>query len=245
LPDEIQLGKKIESFRSEIKKIDKPISSYGSPRSGSPLFDTNGVVLPGILKKGYSHNLAKTGTNVFGGVQLKKIIELVQQPYVLELGTNTGLSGCYILSALTQPHLTTIEGSPDLCEIADSNLSRVSDQYDIRNEMFQDSINYFTSADKKFDIIFIDGQHEEKATLLYADLVKPICNDFSILIFDDIYWSEGMNNAWKKIVSSDSFSLTIDLGTRGIAILDNSLSTKEHFSVTRFTGKPLFNRPGW
>ena len=60
----------------------------------------------------------------FGGIQLKRIIDAFGHGNVLELGTNTGLSGCYFLSSENTEHFYTIEGSPDLCKIADINLKK-------------------------------------------------------------------------------------------------------------------------
>ncbi len=74
---------------------------------------------------------------------------------VLELGTNTGMSGSYILSARRAPHLTTVEGSPDLCAVAEHALKE--------HDLFDDALDALAAEGKRFDAVFIDGQHEERA----------------------------------------------------------------------------------
>ena len=52
-----------------------------------------------------------------------------------------------------------------------------------------------------------------------------------ILIFDDIHWSEDMNEAWKIICSHKSVTLTLDLFQFGIVFLKKELS-KQDFIIS-------------
>ncbi len=243
------LGKKVELLRNEVARNykEKNVATFASPRSGSKLFADDGSVIPGKFVESVKGGFARTGTGIENGIQLKKIIESIKASSILELGTNTGLSGCYFLSSKNNPYLHTIEGSSELCDIARSNLSEISQNFFVDNSMFDESIDSLIGEGKKFDLAFVDGQHEEKATLHYAQKLKKVVKKGGGILFDDIYWSEGMNNAWLKILKDDDFSLTLDLGTRGLCILKDNINidNKLHFSVTEYTGKPLFNREGW
>jgi len=50
-----------------------------------------------------------------------------------------------------------------------------------------------------FGFIFIDGHHEEQATLNYFEEIIPYAGQNAIFLFDDIYWSIGMNRADRRI----------------------------------------------
>ena len=46
------------------------------------------------------------------------------------------------------------------------------------------------------DFIFIDGHHDEQATIGYFEQVRPWLADRNAIVFDDIDWSDGMRAAW-------------------------------------------------
>lgn len=243
------LGNQIEDLRKDVseKYKDTNVSTFASPRSGSKLYSEDGSVIPGQFLESSKAGFAKTGTDIVNGIQLKKIVESMRANSIIELGTNTGLSGCYFLSAKNNPFLYTVEGSSELCEIANINLSTINKNFFVDNSLFDDAIDSLAKENQIFDLAFVDGQHEEKATIHYAQKLKNIIRKGGGIIFDDIYWSEGMNNAWLEIMKDNDFSLTMDLGTRGLCILRDkeNLKKKSHFSVTKFIGKPLLYREGW
>ena len=55
-------------------------------------------------------------------------------------------------------------------------------------------------------------------------------NNNTIFIFDDIYWSEGMQRAWKYIKEHHKTKVTLDLFFVGIVFLKSELSN-EHFKI--------------
>jgi hypothetical protein len=46
---------------------------------------------------------------------------------------------------------------------------------------------------------FVDGHHDEHATLGYLDLIEPKLLAPRVVVFDDIAWSEGMQRAWATL----------------------------------------------
>ena len=245
--DDKSLGQLVESFRKKIVSDHqgKKIETFGSPHSKSELFDEKGKIKPGDYGPRPAEGVARTGTAIFGGLQLKKIVESIGGGRVIELGTNTGLSGCYFLSSNMPVELVTIEGSKKLCEIAEKNLINISNNFQVLNQMFDDALSDLINKKEEFDIGFVDGQHEKKATLFYAQELKKIVKPGGIIIFDDIYWSEDMNNGWNDLIKDKDFSATIDLGNRGICILDKEEETKKHFCLGDYIGNPLVYRSGW
>jgi hypothetical protein len=56
-------------------------------------------------------------------------------------------------------------------------------------------------------------------------------NPGTILIFDDIHWSEEMEEAWNEIKKHSSVKLTIDLFFIGIVFLRPEQRIKQHFVI--------------
>ena len=79
-------------------------------------------------------------------------------------------------------------------------------------------------------MVFIDGNHSEKATIKYFDESIKYSDQKTILIFDDIHWSSGMEKAWSHIKKSQNTIVTVDLFFIGLVFLDQKLS-KENFII--------------
>ena len=83
------------------------------------------------------------------------------------------------------------------------------------------------------DFAYIDGNHTKEATINYFNLLLPKCNENTVLIFDDINWSEGMREAWQHIKTHERVKLSIDLFFIGIVLFRKEQKQQEHF-VVRF-----------
>ncbi len=243
--EEKRIAKMIEAYRSQVILTTKDLHSFSSPHSGTFKKGTNGHAIAGPYSSNSAKAHAVTGVNMKGGILLKKITTGLAARRILELGTNTGFSGCYFLSCPQVEQLVTIEGSKDLCEIADLNLRRISDKYKIMNMLFDDAIDQLSHNDEKFDCVFIDGQHEREATWHYTKRVMPLLNNGGSIIFDDIYWSDDMNRFWKEICMSLDFSITIDLHSKGVATLRSGEESKMFYNICEYVGRPHIFRKGW
>jgi hypothetical protein len=58
----------------------------------------------------------------------------------------------------------------------------------------------------------------------------PKVHEGSLLIFDDIYWSEGMKEAWSEIKANPQVSTTVDLFWIGLVFFKSG-QAKEDFLV--------------
>ena len=79
---------------------------------------------------------------------------------------------------------------------------------------------------------FIDGNHNKKSTIEYFEIILKKSNNNTILVFDDIHWSNKMEDAWKYIKESKETTVTIDLFFIGIVFLDKKLSKEDY--IIRF-----------
>ncbi|WP_449437588.1 O-methyltransferase [Pedobacter steynii] len=82
----------------------------------------------------------------------------------------------------------------------------------------------------KLDFVYIDGNHRKEATLNYFNWCLPKVHENSLLIFDDIYWSKGMKEAWEEIKNHPDVIVTIDLFWIGLVYFRKG-QAKEHFKI--------------
>ncbi|HYK46905.1 MAG TPA: class I SAM-dependent methyltransferase, partial [Parafilimonas sp.] len=78
---------------------------------------------------------------------------------------------------------------------------------------------------------FIDGNHRKEPTTHYFNMLMTKTNPSSILVFDDIHWSNEMEAAWEAIKCHPSITLTIDLFFIGIVFLRTEQKVAEHFTI--------------
>jgi predicted O-methyltransferase YrrM len=84
---------------------------------------------------------------------------------------------------------------------------------------------------ESLDFVFVDGNHRYAPTVNYFNLLKPKMREHSILIFDDIHWSQEMEAAWEEIKKDESISLTIDLFFIGIVFFRKEQLVKQDFTI--------------
>ena len=154
------------------------------------------------------------------------LTDMFQATSYLEIGTNLGVSGSYLISALMQHggKLITMEGHPDFCAIARTQFKSLTDQqgFEVIEGMYRLTFPLVMKRDVIFDMAFIDGNHQKEATLSYFNALKPKLADRAILIFDDINWSVEMQEAWEQIKRDPIVNYAVDLFRLGIVVIDKS-----------------------
>ncbi|MDA8594974.1 class I SAM-dependent methyltransferase [Flavobacteriaceae bacterium] len=158
---------------------------------------------------------------------LIKIIQYFNSHKVLELGTNVGL-GTYALK-LGSPEsvIMTIEGNTELSNFSQGQFEKLKlKDINVLNNEFSEGLK---KLDKEsFDLIFIDGNHQYESTLKYFNWALGHLNENGLIIFDDIYWSNQMTQAWEEILNDDRIHLSIDFFNLGI-IMKRPKQRKQHF----------------
>lgn len=161
---------------------------------------------------------------------LFQLVKDTESHEILEIGTNLGISGSYMLEAVKGRggKLTTMEGLPQLCEIANRQFSKIvpNTQFRIIQGLYDDTFPNLLKKERGFDLIFIDGNHKKDPTLYYFQSLKSLMGQTAIFVFDDIYWSEEMTEAWQIIQNDPDVNFSIDLYMMGIAIIDKGESVK-------------------
>ena len=150
---------------------------------------------------------------------------------IIELGTCLGLTTAYLASAAPKANVISIEGCPETASVAQENLSKL----DIENVSllvgnFDRLLPEVIAGLDELDFVFIDGNHRKDATLDYFKMCLPKLRQSSIMIFDDIYWSSGMKEAWEEIKRHPEVTVTIDLFWIGLVFVRKG-QVKEDFRI--------------
>lgn len=140
------------------------------------------------------------------GLFLFRLVREWKPRRVLELGTNLGVSSCYMCAALdlnaNEGRFLTIEGDPTLASVARKNIGRISDSpVDVVQGRFQDVLPEALDVLGSVDLVFIDGHHDEEPTYSYFQTIRPYLTGDGIAVFDDVYPLSPVRRAWKRIVN--------------------------------------------
>ncbi len=115
--------------------------------------------------------------------------------------------------------LLTLEGDPAKARIAQDNLKQLGlGRVTVRVGRFQNVLPGVL-AESPVDYAFIDGHHDEQATLQYFKLIAACTRQPGLLVFDDIWWSQGMRRAWDTIRMDQKVRLSCNLGSMGLCLL--------------------------
>ena len=163
---------------------------------------------------------------------LFRIVQYYQPVSILELGTSLGITSSYLAKGNEHGNVFTCEGSSTIATIAQKNF----EQLQIKNIRliqgdFAKTLQPLLNEIGKVDLAFIDGNHRKAPTLEYFTKLLNSSTLNTILIFDDIHWSEEMEAAWYEIQQHPSVTLTIDLFFIGLVFINPDFKIKQHFSI--------------
>lgn len=153
--------------------------------------------------------------------------------HMMELGTSLGLTSSY-LSAAAGDHgrVVTLEGAPAIAAKAGehfkglglANITQVTGDFD---EKLPEALSIMS----KPDLVYVDGNHRLEPTLRYFELFREQCGENGIIVFDDVHWSKGMEQAWDTIKKDPAVTCSIDLFFIGIVFFRRSFKEKVDFMI--------------
>lgn len=158
-----------------------------------------------------------------------RIIYFYKSKSILEMGSSIGLSSLYLGSVFPDSHVDVLEGNPHFIKFA-KRLAKFNniDTLHFHEGKFYDVLDDVLER-KKYDLVFIDGHHEKKATYDYYKKIHSHLHKDSIVIFDDIYWSKGMKELWEMIKVETEVTHSIDLYFMGIVFFNNK--SNKHIKI--------------
>ncbi len=162
---------------------------------------------------------------------LHRIALFQKSEVIIELGASLGITTMYFAAASPQAKIFTLEGCPETAKVAGENFSEARfNNIHIRSGNFDDTLPALLRQINTPDLVFVDGNHQKDAAIRYFDLLASCSSEKTIIVMDDINWSEGMKEAWKVIKNREKVMTTIDLFMLGIIFFDSRLS-KQHFRI--------------
>jgi predicted O-methyltransferase YrrM len=163
---------------------------------------------------------------------LFRMVRYYRPENILELGTSLGITTAYLACGNAAAKLYTCEGAEQIATIAQNNfkLLAISNIALVTGD-FEKTLPPLLWAINKINFAFIDGNHRKDPTLRYFQQLLAHANENTLLVFDDIHWSAGMEEAWAIIQRHPAVTLTIDLFFIGIVCLSTDIKAKQHFII--------------
>lgn len=214
---------KLNSIRKKLlqnaESID--ITDFGA---GSKKLNSNTRKIKDIAK----HGIAPKKQAEF----LYRLINYFNPQTIIELGTSVGLSTLYLAKAKPSAKVYSLEGSETLVNFSNQlfkqqdckNIELLSGNF---NNTFPQLLNKITTV----DFLYIDGNHAYEPTLSYFNLALEKINPQSIILIDDINWSDDMQKAWIEIKQNEKVTLSLDFFHFGIVFFRPENKQKEHFML--------------
>ena len=160
---------------------------------------------------------------------------------MLELGSSAGISAAYLASGRGCRRLMTLEGSPILARLAQATLDEIAPGASVIEGLFDNGLDHvfaaLDQADAGLNLVYLDGHHDEVATLHYVARLLPRLRPGALVILDDIYLYEEMWRAWNRIRTMPGISVAVNLGRFGLFTCNEGHVRPEPFDLSRYTGR--------
>ncbi len=219
LPADVK--KKIASIRKELYQKNENLKLFQ---------------LGGKNRKVHEHSTAgkyiqSVSVSSTEGSLLYGLVQYFKPTNVIELGTGAGIGSMYMTSADENIPLYTIEGNADMYSIA-SDIFKKYRYFNIhiQHGTFDEALPSTLKRAGSAQMVFIDGDHTSHGLFRYYNQIRPFLTKTSILILHDIYWSDDMQMAWKKMISLPDVTVSIDVFYFGILFFRSDIA-KQHFKL--------------
>jgi len=161
---------------------------------------------------------------------LGRIVNYFESENILEIGTSLGIATASMSLAHSNANIITLEGCKNTAEVTKNTFKTFNlNKIDIIIGNFKDTLPEVLQKNT-FDFIYFDGNHQKEPTIDYFEQCLNHCHNDSIFIFDDIYWSIGMKEAWNNIKEHPKVTVSIDMYYWGI-IFFRKEQPKQHFTI--------------
>ena len=197
----------VEIYRSELRKNNRVIETI----------DLGAGTKSGRQRKTIGSMAKVASVSKHYGKLLYCLAGYYKPDCIIELGTAFGISTMYLALGNPQARVITVEGNPQLAEMAHKNFAANNiNNITLINSTFENAITQLNREINSRTLVFIDGNHTLQATLQYFNLFGKAPDSNNIIVFDDINWSHDMKLAWNTITESVNDGLMVDLFQMGI-----------------------------
>ena len=213
----------IETGRQKLLKQSAAIEveDFGA---GSAIIKTNKRVVADMAKSSLK--------SVKYAQLLYRIVNYYKPQVILELGTSFGITTSYLAAANANAKVYTIEGSAAIADIAQKTFKRIDlKNIELTTGDFDNTLPALLAKLNTIDLAFIDGNHRKEPTIDYFRQLAARSGPGTILLFDDIHWSQEMEEAWALIQQDPCVKLSIDLFFIGIVSFNPGINHKQDFLI--------------
>lgn len=150
---------------------------------------------------------------------------------ILELGTSLGITTLYLSQTDTAAKIATLEGCPNTANIALETLQKAGvDNVKIVTGNIDETLACALSEYSTLDLVFFDANHRKEPTLRYFEMCMKKAGPHTVFVFDDIYHSLEMTEAWEAIRADKRVRVTVDIFYMGFVFFNPDLQ-KESYKI--------------
>lgn len=211
----------IEQRRQQLRASRQPITT-----------ETRGA--PSVANSGNTRTVGHVARHSLStpkfGRFLYRLTQFQPSRTTLELGTSLGVTTLY-LSADPNNRVITLEGCPETTRLARQTFDQQQRKnIDLRAGDIDHTLPQLLSEIDTVDLVYIDANHRKEPTMSYFRQLLPKVHSESVLVFDDIYWSFEMMEAWRAVRTHPQVTLSVDLFDAGVLFFC-PLATQEHYTL--------------
>lgn len=148
---------------------------------------------------------------------------------IVELGTSLGVTTAYMAAMDSRNRVVTFEGCEAVANIAKENWKALNIN-NIECRVGEIDVEELVGDIEHLDVAFIDANHTYVSTCEYFDVLAGKVSEKSVIVVDDIHYSEEMEKAWKAICADERVTSTIDLYQMGLVFFDKHY-WKRHYTM--------------
>lgn len=227
---------KIEALRDElnVSRREIAITDYGA---GKPVLalSSDDMAKGRVVRRTIGEVCIGASKSRFWSLLLFKLVRKFKPRLCLELGTCLGISASYQAAAMKlngAGKVVSLEGASSLASLAGEHLSRLGlDNATVVVGRFQETLAQVLASNVQFDYVFIDGHHDEQATVGYFEQISPRLDSRAVVVLDDISWSAGMRRAWDTVVGDHRIGVALDFRQIGVCLMEPALADKQTLSI--------------
>ena len=173
------------------------------------------------------------------GRLLFRLVDFLKPDSLLEMGTSLGIGTLYQKFAARNAPMISLEGCPQTAERARHHFDVLHrSEVDVRVGPFDETLPRALADLGKVDWLFNDGDHRYEPTLRYFELTLPHVHADTVLAFDDIHWSDGMERAWCELRVHPRVRLSVDFYHCGLLFFREEQREVEHYDLAPALWKP-------
>lgn len=171
--------------------------------------------------------VSRIGIRCNFGRMLYRLAKFSKPSQIIELGTGSGLAAGFLSKGAPEAQVYTVEIDPARIKFASNALTQLQlENLHILQQDFDEYISRSGNISTPF-LVFMDGNHRFEPTLKYFDFFASRADENSVIVLDDIHWSDEMERAWKMIRQDPRVVITVDLFFTGVVFFRSGIPRQD------------------